>query len=57
MSQKVPVGGFKRVENTSQFSRDYIKTLMKIVMEDFSLKLMFNIQKNTYSSQWFTLFA
>ena len=25
MSQKVPVGGFKRVENTSQFSWDYIE--------------------------------
>ena len=25
MSQKVPVGGFKCVENTSQFSRDYIE--------------------------------
>ena len=46
MSQKLPVGGFKWVENTSpQFSKDFIKPAMKIEMKDIFLNLMFNTLK------------
>ena len=41
MSQKLPVNNFKRIEET-QFNKDFIKTVMKKVMKDIFLKLMFN---------------
>ena len=58
MSQKLPVGNFKQVENTSQFGKDFIENynedcdeqyfleVDKIVMNNIFLKLMFNILKN-----------
>ena len=41
MSQKLPVGGFKLVENTSQFSKDFIENY-----NEDSDELMFKILKN-----------
>ena len=46
MSQKLPVDGFKCVEDTSQFNKDVIKTMKMIVMRDIFLKFMFGIQEN-----------
>ena len=47
MLQKLPVDGFTWVENTSQFNKDFIENyLIKKVMKDIFLKLIFNIQKN-----------
>ena len=46
ISQKLPVNGFKWIEETSQFNEDFTKTIMKIVMKDIFLNLMFNILKN-----------
>ena len=46
MSQKLPVNNFGWIEDSSQFNEDFIKTIMKKVMKDIFLKLMFNILKN-----------
>ena len=46
MSQKLPVNNFGRIEDTSQFNGDFIKTIMEKVMKDIFLKLMLNILKN-----------
>ena len=46
MSQKLPVNNFEWIEETSQFDGDFTKTIMKKVMKDIFLKLMFNILKN-----------
>ena len=46
ISQKLPVNNFKWIEETSQLNKDFIKTVMKKIMKDIFLKLMFNIQKN-----------
>ena len=54
MSQKLPVERFKWVQNTSPFSKYFIETIMKIVMKDIFLKLMFNILKNDMT---FTIFS
>ena len=45
MSQKLPLNNFERIEDTSQFKEDSIKIIMKKVMKDISIKLMFNIEK------------
>ena len=52
MSQKlsVSVSNFEWINNTSQFNADFIKTIMKKVMKDIFLKLMFNILKNYLNS-------
>ena len=46
MSQKLPVNGFRWVNDVSRFNEDFIKITMKIVMQDISLKQMQSIQKN-----------
>ena len=46
MSQKLPLNNFEWIKDTSQFNEDFIKTIMKKVMKDIFLKLMFNILKN-----------
>ena len=46
MLQKLPVNNFEWIKETSQFNEDFIKTIMKKVMKDIFLKLMFNILKN-----------
>ena len=46
MSEKLPVNNFEWIKDTSQFNEDFIKTIMKKVMKDIFLKLMFNILKN-----------
>ena len=46
MSQKLPVNNFERIEDTSQFNEDFIKTILKKDMRDIFSKLMFNILKN-----------
>ena len=38
MSQKLPVNGFRWVNDVSRFNEDFIKITMKIVMQDISLK-------------------
>ena len=46
MSQKLRVNNFEWIEDTSQFNEDFIKNIMKKVIKDTFLKLMFNILKN-----------
>ena len=47
MWQKRPVNNFEWIEDTSQFKEDFIKkTIIKKVMKDVLLELMFNILKN-----------
>ena len=46
MSQKLPVNGFKWVEEPSQFNEDFIKTIMKKFMKDIFLNFMFNTLRN-----------
>ena len=43
MSQKLPVNNFEWIKDTSQFDREFIKTIMKKVINDVYLKLVFNI--------------
>ena len=38
MSQKLPVNGFKWIEDLSEFNERFIKFIMKIVIEDIFLK-------------------
>ena len=46
MPQKLPVSNFEWIKDTFQFNEDFIKkTIMKKVMKDVFLKLMFNILK------------
>ena len=45
MSQKLPVNNFEWIKDSSQFNEDFIKDIMKKVMKDTFLKLMFNIPK------------
>ena len=45
MSQKLPLNNFERIEDTSQFKEDSIKIIMKKVMKDIFIRLMFNIEK------------
>ena len=53
MSQKLPVNNFEWIKNISQCNKYYNeKTIMKKVMKDISLKLMFNIFIN---SSWFAV--
>ena len=47
ISQKLPVNGFKWIENASQVNKDFTKkAIMKIVMKGIFLMLMFNVLKN-----------
>ena len=46
MSQKLPVDGFKWVEETSQFNEDFIKSHNKDSDTGYFLRLMYNILKN-----------
>ena len=46
MSQRLPVSGFKWVEDVSRIDEEFIKTMMKIVIKDIFLKQMLNILKN-----------
>ena len=46
MPQKLPIGGFKWFENTSQFNEDFIKTCNQDNNKDIYLKLKFIILKN-----------
>ena len=48
----LPAGGFNLVENTSRFSKDFVKnynedSVMKVVTKNIFLKLMLNIFKRT----------
>ena len=47
MIQKLPVDGFKWVEDLSQFDESF---MMKTVTRDILLKQMLNIQKNLFNS-------
>ena len=48
MSQKLPVKDFKWVKKRklSEFNEDFIKNMMKIVVQDIFLKKILIIQKN-----------
>ena len=46
MLQNLPVNKFESIEDTYQFYEDFIKTIMKKVMNDIFLKLMFKILKS-----------
>ena len=48
MSQKLPVNNFEQTEDTSHINEDFknVRTIMKKVMKDIFLKLIFNIPKN-----------
>ena len=41
----LPVNNFEWIEETSQFNEDFIKTVMKKLMKNIFLKLMFITQK------------
>ena len=43
MPQKLPVNNFEWIKDTALFNEDFIKTMMKKVMNDIFLKWMFNI--------------
>ena len=50
MAQKLPINYFEWIKKTSQFNEDFIKKIiMKKMMKDIYLKLMFNILKNYMS--------
>ena len=38
MSQKLPINGFKWVKNLPKFNEDFVKNMMKIVIQDIFLK-------------------
>ena len=47
MLQKLPLNNSEWIEDTSQFNDDFIKkTIMKKMIKDIFLKLMFRILKN-----------
>ena len=46
MSQRLPVNNSEWIKDTSQFNKNFIKTIMKKVMNDILLNLMFIILKN-----------
>ena len=46
MSQKLPVNGFKWVNDVSRFNEDFVKITMKIVIQDIFLQEMQSIKKN-----------
>ena len=43
MPKKLPVNNFEWIKDTALFNEDFIKTMMKKVMNDIFLKWMFNI--------------
>ena len=54
VSKKLPVNGFKWVENTSQFSQDFIENYHEDSNKDVLLKFMFNILKEQKLEYWET---
>ena len=48
-NKELPVNNFEWVKYTFQFSEDLKKTIMKKLMKDIFLKLMFNSLKNCMS--------
>ena len=46
MSQKLPLNNFDWINDTSQFNKDFIKTITNKVGKDIFLKLVLNILKN-----------
>ena len=47
MSQKSPVSGFKWEKDISKFTKEFIKSMMKIAIKDIFLKQMLIVQKVT----------
>ena len=45
MSQKLPVNNLEWTEEISQFNENFIKTIMKKVMKDIIVRLIFNTPK------------
>ena len=46
VSKNLPVNNFKWVKDISKFDESFIKVIMKKVIKDIFLKLMFNILQN-----------
>ena len=46
MSKKLPVNGFKRENDLSRFNENFIKIIMKIVMQDIFLRQIQSILNN-----------
>ena len=46
MSQKLSLNKFEQIEENSPFNEDFIETMMKKVMKDIFLKLMFRTLKD-----------
>ena len=46
MPQKLPVGGFKCVEETCQFNEDFMKAIMMIVMKDMKCDMNTELRKD-----------
>ena len=46
MWQKLAVNNFEWIKDTSQFNKDFIKTIIKKTMKDIFLKLMFSTLEN-----------
>ena len=46
MWQKLAVNNFEWIKDTSQFNKDFIKTIIKKIMKDIFLKLMFSTLEN-----------
>ena len=49
MSQKLPLGGFRRVGNKSKLNEDFIKNSNEKSDKDIFVKSMFSILKNYLS--------
>ena len=45
MSQKLPVNVFEQIKDISQLNEDFIKNVMKKMMKNISLNLIFNTLK------------
>ena len=57
MWQKLPVNNFEWIKDTSQFNKDFIKTVIKKTMKDIFLNVMFITLKNYITSKRFTIFT
>ena len=57
MLQDLPISNVDWIEGTYQFYEDFIKTVMKKLIKDIFLKLMFKILKSYMNFIMFTIFT